>query len=609
MTKKQLILLIRIAASSVLLLASWAFKLQGPLGLAAYLAAYAIAGWNVVWGALLNIFHGQVFDEKFLMTVATAGAMGLGDYKEAVAVMVFYQIGEWFESIALGKSRKSIASLMDIRPDEAVVLRDGQERAVDPSQVEVGETLIVKPGEKIPLDGVIIEGSTSVNTAALTGESLPLDRGPSDRVVSGSINLTSVIRMRAETNFAQSTVSRILELTENAAQRKARIEGFITRFSRWYTPIVVLAAVLLATIAPLFFAQSWGKWINRALIFLVVSCPCALVVSVPLSFFGGIGGASHKGILIKGAGYLELLSRIKTAVFDKTGTLTKGVFEVVAIHPQARSEAELLDLAALAEANSSHPIAQSILRAHEGHIDKSRISSVKEMAGQGVEAIVDGRRLYVGNSRLMESVGASWRPCHHEGTVIHVSEGKEYLGHIVISDTIKQEAREAIAQLKSLGVERTVMLTGDSDEVGQSVGKAICIDIVASRLMPQDKVSRIESLISKDAPLCFVGDGINDAPVLSRADVGIAMGDLGSDAAIEAADVVLMDDNLMKLPQAIRLARKTMRIVRQNIVFALSVKALVLVLGSLGFATMWLAVFADVGVLVLAILNAMRALR
>ncbi|MDD4011031.1 MAG: heavy metal translocating P-type ATPase [Sphaerochaetaceae bacterium] len=609
MTKKQLILLIRIAASSVLLLASWAFKLQGPLGLAAYLAAYAIAGWNVVWGALLNIFHGQVFDEKFLMTVATAGAMGLGDYKEAVAVMVFYQIGEWFESIALGKSRKSIASLMDIRPDEAVVLRDGQERAVDPSQVEVGETLIVKPGEKIPLDGVIIEGSTSVNTAALTGESLPLDRGPSDRVVSGSINLTSVIRMRAETNFAQSTVSRILELTENAAQRKARIEGFITRFSRWYTPIVVLAAVLLATIAPLFFAQSWGKWINRALIFLVVSCPCALVVSVPLSFFGGIGGASHKGILIKGAGYLELLSRIKTAVFDKTGTLTKGVFEVVAIHPQARSEAELLDLAALAEANSSHPIAQSILRAHEGHIDKSRISSVKEMAGQGVEAIVDGRRLYVGNSRLMESVGASWRPCHHEGTVIHVSEGKEYLGHIVISDTIKQEAREAIAQLKSLGVERTVMLTGDSDEVGQSVGKAIGIDIVASRLMPQDKVSRIESLISKDAPLCFVGDGINDAPVLSRADVGIAMGDLGSDAAIEAADVVLMDDNLMKLPQAIRLARKTMRIVRQNIVFALSVKALVLVLGSLGFATMWLAVFADVGVLVLAILNAMRALR
>lgn len=608
MSRKQKKNLIRILAAVAVLLLSVLLPVADWIKIVIALVAYGLAGWDVLWGAVRGIAHGQVFDEKFLMAVATLGAIASQDYNEACAVMIFYQIGELFQGIAVGKSRRDIAALMDIRPDTANVLRDGVEQEVSPEEVAVGETIVVKPGEKIPLDGEVIEGSTAVNTAALTGESLPQDKNVGDKVISGSINMTGVIKVRTTSEFGESTVARVLELVENSASKKAKVENFITRFARYYTPCVVIAALILAIIPPL-FVGNWWDWVNRALTFLVVSCPCALVVSVPLSFFGGIGGASRKGILIKGSNYLETLSKVNTAVFDKTGTLTKGSFAVTAIHPAKVSNDELLDIAAVAECNSNHPIAQSIVAAHKGHINPERVSSVKEIAGRGVESVIDGRTIYVGNSKLMDDVHADWHECHHVGTVIHIAENGKYLGHIVISDEPKPDSKKAIQQLKALGVKKVVMLTGDSRKVAENVANELGVDEVRAELLPADKVTEVEKLLESDGPLAFVGDGINDAPVLSRADVGIAMGALGSDAAIEAADVVLMDDAPSKLPEAIRLAKKTVRIVRQNIVFSLAVKAAVLALTTVGIATMWWAVFADVGVMVLAVLNATRMLR
>lgn len=608
MSRKQKKNLIRILAAVAVLLLSVLLPVADWIKIVIALAAYGLAGWDVLWGAVRGIAHGQVFDEKFLMAVATLGAIASQDYNEACAVMIFYQIGELFQGIAVGKSRRDIAALMDIRPDTANVLRDGVEQEVSPEEVAVGETIVVKPGEKIPLDGDVIEGSTAVNTAALTGESLPQDKNVGDKVISGSINMTGVIKVRTTSEFGESTVARVLELVENSASKKAKVENFITRFARYYTPCVVIAALILAIIPPL-FVGNWWDWINRALTFLVVSCPCALVVSVPLSFFGGIGGASRKGILIKGSNYLETLSKVNTAVFDKTGTLTKGSFAVTAIHPAKVSNDELLDIAAVAECNSNHPIAQSIVAAHKGHINPERVSSVKEIAGRGVEAVIDGRTIYVGNSKLMDDVHADWHECHHVGTVIHIAENGKYLGHIVISDEPKPDSKKAIQQLKALGVKKVVMLTGDSRKVAENVANELGVDEVRAELLPADKVTEVEKLLESDGPLAFVGDGINDAPVLSRADVGIAMGALGSDAAIEAADVVLMDDKPSKIPEAMNIARKTMRIVRQNIIVSLTVKGLVLIITAIGMGNMWYAVFADVGVLILAVLNAMRALK
>lgn len=608
MSRKQKKNLIRILAAVAVLLLSVLLPVADWIKIVIALVAYGLAGWDVLWGAVRGIAHGQVFDEKFLMAVATLGAIASQDYNEACAVMIFYQIGELFQGIAVGKSRRDIAALMDIRPDTANVLRDGVEQEVSPEEVAVGETIVVKPGEKIPLDGDVIEGSTAVNTAALTGESLPQDKNVGDKVISGSINMTGVIKVRTTSEFGESTVARVLELVENSASKKAKVENFITRFARYYTPCVVIAALILAIIPPL-FVGNWWDWINRALTFLVVSCPCALVVSVPLSFFGGIGGASRKGILIKGSNYLETLSKVNTAVFDKTGTLTKGSFAVTAIHPAKVSNDELLDIAAVAECNSNHPIAQSIVAAHKGHINPERVSSVKEIAGRGVEAVIDGRTIYVGNSKLMDDVHADWHECHHVGTVIHIAENGKYLGHIVISDEPKPDSKKAIQQLKALGVKKVVMLTGDSRKVAENVANELGVDEVRAELLPADKVTEVEKLLESDGPLAFVGDGINDAPVLSRADVGIAMGALGSDAAIEAADVVLMDDKPSKIPEAMNIARKTMRIVRQNIIVSLTVKGLVLIITAIGMGNMWYAVFADVGVLILAVLNAMRALK
>lgn len=608
MSRKQKKNLIRILAAVAVLLLSVLLPVADWIKIVIALAAYGLAGWDVLWGAVRGIAHGQVFDEKFLMAVATLGAIASQDYNEACAVMIFYQIGELFQGIAVGKSRRDIAALMDIRPDTASVLRDGVEQEVSPEEVAVGETIVVKPGEKIPLDGEVIEGSTAVNTAALTGESLPQDKNVGDKVISGSINMTGVIKVRTTSEFGESTVARVLELVENSASKKAKVENFITRFARYYTPCVVIAALILAIIPPL-FVGNWWDWVNRALTFLVVSCPCALVVSVPLSFFGGIGGASRKGILIKGSNYLETLSKVNTAVFDKTGTLTKGSFAVTAIHPAKVSNDELLDIAAVAECNSNHPIAQSIVAAHKGHINPERVSSVKEIAGRGVEAVIDGRTIYVGNSKLMDDVHADWHECHHVGTVIHIAENGKYLGHIVISDEPKPDSKKAIQQLKALGVKKVVMLTGDSRKVAENVANELGVDEVRAELLPADKVTEVEKLLESDGPLAFVGDGINDAPVLSRADVGIAMGALGSDAAIEAADVVLMDDKPSKIPEAMNIARKTMRIVRQNIIVSLTVKGLVLIITAIGMGNMWYAVFADVGVLILAVLNAMRALK
>ena len=612
MTKKQKKMLARILAAAVLTAAVWLLPLEGPWQLAAFAVPYLVAGWDVLWGAVRNILHGQVFDEEFLMSLATVGAFAVGDYPEAASVMIFYQVGELFQSIAVGRSRRSIAALMDIRPEYAVVLRAGVETRVSPEEVAVGETIVIRPGEKIPLDGVILEGQSAVNAAALTGESLPQDKAAGDRVVSGSVNLSGVLRVRTESEYGESTVAKILELVENSSQKKARVENFITRFSRVYTPCVVCCAVLLAVVPPL-FCGNWSEWINRALIFLVVSCPCALVVSVPLSFFGGIGGASRDGILVKGANYLEALSTVDTVAFDKTGTLTEGTFAVEAIHPASIPESELLDIAAAAESYSVHPVAESIIAAHGGHIDRSRVGEVRELAGLGLSAVVDGRTFFVGNGSLMEKTGADWHECHLPGTIIHLAEklpdGKpEYLGHIVISDRLKPDAKAALGELHALGIRKTVMLTGDRKAVAEAVARDAGVDEVHAELLPAQKVEVVESLLGGGAHLAFVGDGINDAPVLTRADVGVAMGALGSDAAIESADIVLMDDKLAKLPAAIRLARRTMRIVRENIVFALAVKAVILVLGALGYANMWIAVFGDVGVTVIAVLNAMRAM-
>ena len=583
-----------------------------------YMIPYVIAGYDVLKTAFINLIHGQIFDEKFLMMVATVGAIVTGEYPEATFVMLFYQIGELFQSIAVGRSRKSIAKLMDIRPDSATVIRDGEELEVSPEDVQVGEVIIVKPGEKIPLDGVIIEGESSVNQAALTGESAPVDKALSDNVISGTLNLTGVIKIRTTSTFGQSTVSKILELVENASDKKAKVENFITKFARYYTPAVVIAALVLGVVPPLFLGigswEIWKEWLTRACVFLVVSCPCALVVSVPLSFFGGIGGASKDGILIKGAGYMEVLAKIDTVVFDKTGTLTKGVFAVDDVHPNLISKAELLDIAACCESFSSHPVAQSIVRAHEGHIDKSLIGEVTEIAGKGVKAVVEGKTYYCGNGQLMEMCGADWHDCHLTGTIIHIAredDGKcEYLGHIVINDQIKEDSEEAIKSLKNAGVKRLVMLTGDKKSVAENVAGKLGLTGFFAELLPADKVSKVEELLKNGkGRLAFVGDGINDAPVLMRADCGIAMGAMGSDAAIESADVVLMDDKPSKIADAIKIARKTMRIVWENIVFALGVKAIILVLGALGIANMWLAVFGDVGVLIIAILNAMRCMR
>ena len=612
MTHKQKKSLIRILASGALLIAAALIPAEGLLKFAIFLVPYLVIGYDVLWSAIRNILHGQVFDENFLMALATVGAFGVSEYAEAVAVMLFYQVGELFQSIAVGKSRKSIAALMDIKPDHAVVLRCGNEVTVAPEDVQIGETIVVRPGEKIPLDGVITDGATTVNTAALTGESVPRDYEKGDNIISGAVNLSSRIEARVTSAYAESTVARILDLVENASSRKAKAENFITRFARVYTPCVVIAAALLAVVPPLLFRGAWSEWINRALIFLVVSCPCALVISVPLSFFGGIGGASRRGILIKGGNYMETLSEVKTVAFDKTGTLTRGNFVVTAVHPTDMSEAELLDVAALAESYSNHPIAASIVRAHAGHIDKSRIGEITELAGRGIRAVIDGKTVYAGNSKLMDEAGAKWHDCStHVGTVIHIAIGDAYCGHIVIADEIKPDAAAAIALLKAAGVTKTVMLTGDVDKVGRSVGDALKIDEIHTSLLPEQKTGVVEKLLETKQPgtaLAFVGDGINDAPVLSRADIGIAMGAMGSDAAIEAADVVLMDDKPSKVAEAIEIAVKTMRIVHENIVFALAVKAVVLLLGALGIANMWIAVFADVGVSVIAILNAMRAL-
>ena len=634
MTNKQKKTLWRIIAAAVLLV--WAMfgpTLWLPAGLpfvsvgrmaadgtaafalaawARFLLPYLVIGWDVLWRAVRNIAHGQVFDENFLMAIATVGALFIGEYAEAVFVMLFYQVGELFQSYAVGKSRQSIAELMEIRPDYANVERDGQVEQVDPDEVEVGETIVIKAGERVPLDGVVLEGRSDLDTAALTGESLPREVQSGDDVISGCVNLTGLLKVRVTKAFEESTVSKILDLVENAGSKKARAENFITKFARYYTPAVVLAAVALAVLPPLLGVMTWSESLHRALIFLVISCPCALVISVPLSFFGGIGGASRAGVLVKGGAYLEVLSRTQIVVFDKTGTLTKGVFNVTAIHPETCGEDQLLELAALAESWSEHPIARSLREAYGKEIDASRVADVEERSGRGVRAVVDGTEIFVGNDKLMDDIGVSWHPCHRVGTTVHVASAGEYLGHIVISDEVKEDAARAVSDLKALGVARTVMLTGDAQAVGESVGKQLGLDEVHAQLLPADKVERVEELLAQKTGkgcLAFVGDGINDAPVLSRADVGIAMGGLGSDAAIEAADVVLMDDKPSKIAVAIRIAQKTLVIVRQNIAFALGVKALVLVLGALGQANMWEAVFADVGVSVIAILNAMRAMK
>ncbi len=608
MTKKQKKTLIRIVSAGVLTVIAALIPLDGIWKGLAFAVPYLVIGWDVLWSAVRNIAHGQVFDEKFLMAVATLGAFAIREYPEAAAVMLFYQIGEWFQSIAVGKSRKSIAALMDIRPEYAVVLREGKEQEVDPEEVEIGEIIVLKPGERIPLDGTVIEGAGSVDTSALTGESLPADKTVGDTVLSGSINLSGVLKVKTSSEYAESTVARILELVENSSEKKARIENFITRFARWYTPLVVISAVLLAVIPPLFLSGSWADWINRALIFLVVSCPCALVVSVPLSFFGGIGGASRDGILVKGANYLEMLSKADTVVFDKTGTLTQGSFAVDAVHPSEISAEELLDIAAAAESYSSHPIAESVVSAFAGDIDRSRIGEIKEIAGMGIEAQVDGKTFFLGNGKLMEKAGAVWHECHLPGTAIHISEDSSYMGHIIINDQIKPEVRESINKLKELGIKQTIMLTGDSEKVAKAVAEKIGVDSYMAELLPAQKVTAVEDLLGSGAHVAFVGDGINDAPVLSRADVGIAMGALGSDAAIESADIVIMDDRISRLPLAIKIAHRTMRIVHENIILALGVKFAILILSAFGLTNMWWAVFGDVGVLIVAVLNAMRCM-
>lgn len=636
LTKKQSVMMRRILLTAVILfvlqfisaerftvLDNYLFPSAGRwLRLACYLADYLIIGYDILKKAAKGIKNRRVFDESFLMTVATVGAMALaiyenGEYLEAIAVMLFYQIGEWFQSYAVGKSRRNISELMDIRPDYANVESDGKLEQVDPDEVEIGSVIVVQPGEKVPIDGIVVEGVSSLNTSALTGESLPREVGVGDEVISGCISMTGVLKIQTTKEFGESTVSKILDLVENASSRKSKSEDFISKFAKVYTPAVCYAALALAFLPPLVrmiflgMAADWGVWIYRALTFLVISCPCALVISIPLSFFAGIGGASREGVLVKGSNYLEILSKTKCVVFDKTGTMTKGVFEVNAIHHSSMDDEKLIEYAALAESASSHPISKSLQRAYGKEIDRSRVSDIQEISGNGVTAKVDGMEIAAGNDKLMKHLNIPYHDCHHVGTIIHMGIGGEYAGHIVISDIIKPHAKDAIAALKKAGVEKTVMLTGDAKKVADQVAADLAIDEVYSELLPADKVEKVEALLQTKAPkakLAFVGDGINDAPVLSRADIGIAMGAMGSDAAIEAADIVLMDDDPLKIAQAIRISRKCLRIVYQNIVFALAVKFACLALGAVGIANMYLAIFADVGVMVLAVLNAIRCL-
>ena len=621
MTKKQKKMLWRIIATAVIILVIKLFSIGGIAGTLLYLAAYGIIGYDILRKAGKGIVRGQVFDENFLMAVATVGAIGLafyeksGDFLEAVAVMLFYQIGELFQSYAVGKSRRSITALMDIRPDYANIEQDGQLTQVDPGEVPVGAVIVVQPGAKVPLDGVVLEGSSTLNTAALTGESLPRDVTDGDEIVSGCINMPGVLKIRTTKAFGESTVSKILELVENSSSHKSKSENFISKFARVYTPAVCAAALALAVLPPVVrllagLDGDWGTWLYRALSFLVVSCPCALVISIPLSFFAGLGGASHEGVLIKGSNYLETLSKTKVVVFDKTGTLTQGVFDVTGVHHNSLPREKVLEYAALAECASSHPISRSLQRAYGGHIDRDRVTDIREYSGNGVVARVDGVTVAVGNDKLMDKLGIAWHDCHSVGTIIHLALDGQYAGHIVISDVEKPHAKDAIAALKRIGVEKTVMLTGDRAKVADHVAQDLGVDEVHSELLPADKVSQVERLLSRaGGKLAFVGDGINDAPVLSRADIGIAMGAMGSDAAIEAADVVLMDDDPLKIAKAIRISRKCIRIVYENIAFALIVKALCLLLVAVGAANMWAAIFGDVGVMVIAVLNAIRALR
>ena len=612
MTKKQKHLLVRIIVAAVLFAAGGLLHLEGWAELGVYLVCYAVIGWDIVWKAITNILHGQVFDENFLMTIATVGALILGEHSEGVAVMLFYQVGEWFQSYAVSKSRRSITSLMDIRPDYANIEKDGKLIQVDPEDVQIGDTIIVKPGERVPLDGKIIKGSSTLDTSALTGESMPREVEAGMEVISGCINQTGILTIQTTKEFGESTVAKILDLVENASDKKGRMENFITRFARYYTPVVVFAAPALAVLPPLVTGQAFSIWIYRALTFLVISCPCALVISIPLSFFGGIGGASKIGVLVKGSNYLEALAYTETVVFDKTGTLTKGSFAVTEIQANGMTDEELLELAAYAEDYSNHPISLSIQKAYGKKIDNSRITDVQEIAGHGVQAVIDGMTVLAGNAKLMEREHIPYTASNAIGTVVYVAFDGRYAGCIVIADEIKADAPTAIKALKNAGIRRTVMLTGDADAVGQDVARRLGLDRAYTELLPADKVDRVEELLkqkSERGMLAFVGDGINDAPVLARADVGIAMGALGSDAAIEAADVVLMTDEPSKIAAVMQIARKTIRISNENIVFALGVKFLVLILGAVGRANMWAAVFADVGVSVIAILNAIRAMR
>lgn len=612
MTKKQKHLLARIIVAAVLFAAGGLLHLEGWAELGVYLVCYAVIGWDIVWKAITNILHGQVFDENFLMTIATVGALILGEHSEGVAVMLFYQVGEWFQSYAVSKSRRSITSLMDIRPDYANIEKDGKLIQVDPEDVKIGDTIIVKPGERVPLDGKIIKGSSTLDTSALTGESMPREVEAGMEVISGCINQTGILTIQTTKEFGESTVAKILDLVENASDKKGRMENFITRFARYYTPVVVFAALALAVLPPLVTGQAFSIWIYRALTFLVISCPCALVISIPLSFFGGIGGASKIGVLVKGSNYLEALAYTETVVFDKTGTLTKGSFAVTEIQANGMTDEELLELAAYAEDYSNHPISLSIQKAYGKKIDNSRITDVQEIAGHGVQAVIDGMTVLAGNAKLMEREHIPYTASNAIGTVVYVAFDGRYAGCIVIADEIKADAPAAIKTLKAAGIRQTVMLTGDADAVGQDVARRLGLDRAYTELLPADKVDRMEELLkqkSERGMLAFVGDGINDAPVLARADVGIAMGALGSDAAIEAADVVLMTDEPSKIAAVMQIARKTIRISNENIVFALGVKFLVLILGAVGRANMWAAVFADVGVSVIAILNAIRAMR
>lgn len=616
MNKKQKKMLLRIIIAAVLIVVFSLLPAEGYLRFVLFMIPYLVIGYDILKKAFKGILNKQVFDENFLMAVATVGAILLGDYSEGVAVMLFYQIGELFQSYAVGKSRRNISELMDIRPDYANIEKDGTLEQVDPDEVEIGTIIVVQPGEKVPIDGVIIEGTSTLNTSALTGESLPRDAKAGDEVISGCINMTGLLKIRTTKEFGESTVSKILELVENSSSRKSKSENFISKFAKYYTPAVCYGALALAFIPPIVLLimgkpAMWGDWIYRALTFLVISCPCALVISIPLSFFAGIGGASNQGILVKGSNYLETLAQTKYVVFDKTGTMTQGVFEVSGIHHNEMPDEKLLEYAALAECSSSHPISKSLQKAYGKPIDRNRVTDIEEISGNGVIAKVDGISVAAGNTKLMNRLGIAYQDCHHVGTVVHMAIDGKYAGHILISDIIKPHAKEAIAELKKAGISKTVMLTGDSKRVADQVAEELGIQEVYSELLPADKVSRVEELLnqkSEKAKLAFVGDGINDAPVLSRADIGIAMGALGSDAAIEAADIVLMDDDPLKISKAIKIARKCIRIVYENIYFAIGIKILCLILGALGIANMWVAIFADVGVMILAVLNAIRTL-